>query len=144
MNLDADLERYIARYADVPFQYGQFDCVTFCAAWVDERAGTQHAADLRRRFPYTDAAGALEVLGKHGGLGPIVTEYLGFMQPPASLATGDIALLIREAVDGQQQLLGIVAPSQVLVPWVTGGVVAIARDFVVGGWACPCERARAD
>ena len=144
MSLETDLERYLARCAEATFAYGSFDCVSFCAAWLDEWLGTDYATDLRRRFPYTDAAGALEVLGKHGGLEPIVTEYLGFMQPPASLATGDIALLVREAVDGQQQLLGIVAPSQVLVPWVTGGVVAIARDFVVGGWALPPRAAQVE
>ena len=74
-----------------PFAWGRDDCCTFAAACVQAMTGTDPMQGWRER--YRNAAGALRLQIKHGGLPVLINRALGEPIAPALAQRGDVVLI---------------------------------------------------
>ncbi len=88
-----DLHRYLAEAAARPFAYGQHDCATFAARWVEQRTGRDVTDGLIGR--YATLRGGLRIM-KRRGLADHVAFFASVLPHRTGLPrTGDLV-----AVDG--------------------------------------------
>ncbi|MCJ8139349.1 DUF6950 family protein [Falsirhodobacter halotolerans] len=76
-----DLHRYLAEAAARPFAYGQHDCATFAARWVELRTGHDVSDGLIGR--YTTLRGGLRIMKRRG-----LTDHVAFFAAVLPVRTG--------------------------------------------------------
>jgi hypothetical protein len=97
------------------FEYGQFDCMLFCADIVQAITGTDHAETLRG---YSTTKQAAVILAKYGSKRELITALLG-ADPvhPSRAMRGDVVLAELQTVDeGLSECAGICLGHQSAFP----------------------------
>lgn len=94
------LAEFVEARASMPFEWGKNDCCLFAADAVQAMTGEDPAATLRG---YTSALAAHRLIDDAGGLGQLVSRFLGAPVSPLMAGVGDVVLLENEGRD----LLGI-------------------------------------
>jgi hypothetical protein len=128
------LQQLWERWAGVPFGYGTFDCAILAAWWLDERTGSRHS-DWLRSLRYDNGRSAIRLVRAAGGLRAGVIKQLGQPLTANALRDGDIGVL-RLGHRGVVEVLGILAPQQVLIAAPKGLAALPLRHAVVEGWPC--------
>lgn len=125
------LSKHVAAWATRPFAYGETDCVTFAAAWL-ERMG--YADPLDGIPKWNSALGAARAFGALGGFDAAIEARmaaLGCPRIPITFAMrGDIVLVKASArtralgiCDGRD--VAVLAPSGMkMVPLIANAVAA--------------------
>lgn len=86
------LTDFLRERQGVPFEWGQNDCLLFCADAIQAMTGEDLGADVRGT--YTDEAGALEVIETFGeSVEDILSQRLGEPKPISYAMRGDIVTL---------------------------------------------------
>lgn len=83
------LHDYIARYLTAPFAWGEQDCFTFAARWVQLASGINCFAGLGTWITASQAARAKQ---KAGGLAAIFDRHLQRIEPNFA-RDGDVAVV---------------------------------------------------
>jgi hypothetical protein len=122
------------RWAGVPFRFGDFDCAILAAWWYDHQTGSAHS-DWLASLGYHSGREALRLVRTSGGLRAAVMERIGPPLPAKELHDGDLGLL-RLGRRGTIEVLGILAPQQVLIAAPKGIVGLPLRHEVHEGWSC--------
>lgn len=109
----ASLDALVAQRMSAPFEWGVQDCCLWAADAVLATTGIDHAADVRGT--YSDAAGALRILTRLGGI-EAVAARAGSLIPMLGAAVGDVGLVVL----GDRTLLAVCMNSVWLAPGATG------------------------
>lgn len=92
------LSRYIQERDNLPFVWGENDCLLFCAGCVNALTGVDFGAEFRAKN-YTNEAQAKELIAKYGTMTDLVSFYLGNPRPfPMKNRRGDIVIADIEGV----------------------------------------------
>lgn len=115
----------------LPFKWGQHDCCMFAAWCVDSMCDSKFVDAIKERFNYSDANAAAVAVSAGGGLGPLISEFLGqpmdnhmFAQP------GDLAL-VRDSLDRELLCIGV---GHQFVTAAEIGLGCFTLDNVVAAW----------
>lgn len=122
------------RWAGVPFGYGTFDCAILAAWWYDQRTGSNHSEWIQS-LDYHSGREAMRLVRSSGGLRAAVTQRIGPPVPVVALDAGDLCLL-RLGRRGVIEVLGILAPQQVLIASPKGLLALPRNDDIAEGWPC--------
>lgn len=138
------LDAYLARHRATPFAWGQHDCCTFAAGWVQARTGLDPMAGLRGYSSRLGAARAVRAVA-HGGrpAATLQTALLGRLGPCVQgnfAQAGDLVLVQQASRAGRsagQQERRAVAVWGGSAAWLPGtaGLVGVAADFVLATFA---------
>ncbi len=109
----ARLDALVAQRMAAPFEWGVHDCCLWAADCVRSLTGTDHAADVRGT--YSDAAGALRVLARLGGV-EAVAARAGAPVTPLGAAVGDVGLIVLD----DRSLLAVCMGAVWLAPGAQG------------------------
>lgn len=121
------LNDWVDSHRATPFAWHFFDCCSAAADWVRVCTGADVFADWRDQ--YNDAAGAVRVIAKAGGLVPLVTAVLGEAIPAAFASRGDVVLVEIEGRESLAVCLGRLAagPGE-------AGLVFVRPEQWLAGW----------
>lgn len=115
---------------DRTFEWGVFDCVTWAADWVHELTGIDPISDIRGSWH--DAASAVEVLTRLGGLRAAATSLLGAEAPLPFTQRGDVVLV---EIEGREALGVCVGPYAITpAPPEISGTVLVPMTKAVASW----------
>lgn len=117
-----------------PLVWGVHDCVLWSARCVDVKLGTDYEHEVLKEYQYKTGLAAARYVRSRGGLGLMVSRYLGTLTCFGRLSQGDIVVTpFRPGVE----ILGVLAPNGVIT---TGpkGLVVLQFDISMKGWRlCP-------
>lgn len=88
-----------ARYREIGFKPGEFDCCTFAAGWVRLMTGVDHLAEYRGKYS-TETEGRALIESVDGSLLEALTKRLGEPVHPSMAQRGDIALRVNDGACG--------------------------------------------
>lgn len=128
------LQELWERWAGEPFGFGTFDCAVLAAWWYDARTGSRHSQWLQT-LGYHNGRDAVRLVRGAGGLRAAVIARIGPPVPMPQLRDGDLGLL-RLGHAGAVEVLGILAPQQVLIASPKGLAAVPLRHTIVEGWPC--------
>jgi len=101
-----DLAAFIESQRTRPFQYGQFDCMLFCADAIKSITGVDYAESLRG---YTSIAEANAIIDRYGSKEALISAVL--QRDPIHISAamrGDVVLATLPTVDdGQSDCAGV-------------------------------------
>lgn len=88
---EVSLANYICSQLEVPFCWGDNDCVTFVLGWVKLKTGVDHKLSF---LPWTNEAEAIVAIAAVGGIEKKCNELFVSVNPMCA-SDGDIALIGR-------------------------------------------------
>jgi len=123
------LANFVQSRATTPFAWGQNDCCSFAADAVLMMTGSDPMRLLRGR--YSTERGAMRLMKKAGGLGPLVSRYMGApIESPVVASRGDVVLV---PVSPARSGLGICVGADVAVVG-EHGVLMINMTSALAAW----------
>lgn len=117
------LDALVAARMTQPFEWGKQDCCLWAADCVLASTGIDHAADVRGT--YADAAGALRVLARLGGI-EAVAARAGAPIPALGAGVGDVGLIVL----ADRSLLAVCVGAVWLAPGAQGLAARSLGDAV--------------
>jgi hypothetical protein len=131
MNSKEVINRVINDQADMPFEYGTCDCLTFTNEISGLYSGRSHAVYFEGR--YTDRKSAYKFLKELGGVVEAAKSALGTPLKSASMCVdGDVVV---GAINEQGDLaFGVVVNGHALFKSAPAGVLRMPLHLCVEGW----------
>ena len=120
------LLEFLAEWQGRAFDFGATDCCQFARALVRKISGVDHGSE----WVYNTFDEAQRILDDHGGLEPLISQYLGASVPLDQLTIGDLCLIRGPwefEMMAARSARGAYAPS-------SQGVVYIAEHRIQCGW----------
>jgi hypothetical protein len=122
-------------FAGQAFSWKGFDCAIMAAWWYDRCTGSKHL-EFVQGLDYHDGRSALRQVLTLGGIRAAVSARIGPPLPHGFLEPGDLAL-IKCGHGRSVELLGVIAPQQVLIVAPDMGLMALPlQEAIVEGWKC--------
>lgn len=130
------LYRELNRWLLLQHRWGEADCVTLCADWVQQVRGVDPAADLR--WTYGSAGECQRVTGFFsdpiGCIGPRM-EAVGLRKTAAPVA-GDVGILLMPVSGGSARPYGAICLGrQWAAKMIEGGVHASPPFKILAAWS---------
>ena len=123
---DEDLRAYLKEHGQLPFAWGEHDCIMFAGKWLDWRTGSGYVSEWQGR--YHTALGAKRVIDAEFGSFDLVMDRFARPIPHQLAQPGDIVLAV---LPDQEQTHGILDGQQVIFAGADGAVIWQRADIYI-------------